>query len=272
MSGPRPVVLVFDSGVGGLTVLAAARALRPDARYVYAADNAAFPYGNIGEASLVRRVLDVVGRLIAAHAPDVAVIACNTASTLALGALREGFAMPFVGTVPAIKVAAATSRSRVIGVLATPATVEREYTRALIAAFAADCTVHLAGARGLAAIAEAYLAGLPVDGEAVRREIAPAFVETPAGRTDTVVLACTHYPLIAAEIAAAAPWPVTLIDPSAAIARRMLHFIGEGRLDAAAASDGTAVFTAPEKITAGLRQRLAEYGLARIEGAGPGQI
>ena len=268
----RPRVLIFDSGVGGLTVLAAARQVRPDARFVYAADNAAFPYGDLSEQQLIRRVLEVIGRLIEHVAPDVTVIACNTASTLALGALRDTFDLPFVGTVPAIKVAAETTRSGVVGVLATPATVNREYTKGLIAAFARSCDVHLVGARGLAAIAEAKLAGEAIDRVAIAREIAPAFVDAGGRRTDTIVLACTHYPLIAEEIAAAAPWPVALIDPSAAIARRITHFIGPTQVGEETMAEGTAVFTAPERIGAQLAGALARFGLTVVESIEVGPV
>lgn len=178
----RPRVLVFDSGVGGLTVLAAARTLRPDAEYIYAADNAAFPYGDMAEDRLIGRILAVIGHLLERYRPDVVIVACNTASTLALGALRDTFdAVAFVGTVPAIKVAAETTKSGIVGVLATPATVNREYTRGLIAAFAQACEVRLVGARGLAAIAEAKLAGGAVDTAAIARKWRPPSSKAAAG-------------------------------------------------------------------------------------------
>lgn len=273
MSG-RPRVVVFDSGVGGLTVLEQVHALRPDADFVYAADNAAFPYGGMPEDRLVARVLDVAGALIARFDPDVFVVACNTASTLALNHLREAFDIPFVGTVPAIKVAAETTKSGVIGVLATPATAEREYTRELIASFAANCRVCLVGAEHLARLAEEKLAGRPVPQDAMVREVAPAFIEDHSGddrrRTDVVVLACTHYPLLREEIAAAGPWPVTLIDPAPAIARRVTHFIGTGHDSGPAAGpaadpDGLAVFTATPDAAPGLVRILQRYGIGSIE-------
>ena len=226
------------SGVGGLTVLKQVRVLRPDADFIFAADNAAFPYGEMDEAALVLRVVEVVGALVSRFAPDVIVIACNTASTLALEALRDAFDIPIVGTVPAIKVAAETSRSGLIGVLATPATAEREYTRELIASFAADCEVQLVGARQLAALAEDKLSGRPVAISVVENEIAPAFVEHEGKRTDVLVLACTHYPLLEEEITQAAPWPVTLIDPAPAIARRVTHFTGSADDDGASEEGG----------------------------------
>lgn len=268
--GPVPRILVFDSGVGGLTVLRQISAQRPDADFVYAADNAAFPYGEMNEAALVERVVEVVGALVSRFAPDVIVIACNTASTLTLEALRETFDIPIVGTVPAIKVAAETSRSGLIGVLATPATVEREYTRELIASFAADCRVRLIGARTLATLAEDRLSGRPVPISAVAHEIAPAFVEHEGARTDVLVLACTHYPLLEEEISQAAPWPVTLIDPASAIARRVIHFIGEADDPGTsereeAAQSGIGIFTASQPIDPALERALSDYGIVRVE-------
>lgn len=265
-----PRILVFDSGVGGLTVLRQVRVLRPDAEYVFAADNAAFPYGDMEETALVSRVVTVVGALISRFAPDVLVIACNTASTLALEALREAFDIPIVGTVPAIKVAAQTSQSGIIGVLATPATVEREYTRELIAAFAADCRVELVGARNLARLAEDRLSGRPVLTGAIASEIAPAFVEEAGRRTDVLVLACTHYPLLESEIAEAGRWPVAIIDPASAIARRVVHFTGSAGnesapMEGSGASDGTAVFTADQPVEAALVDALVDYGIVRVE-------
>src|SRR3712207_2885307 len=123
MGTEPPTILVFDSGVGGLTVFSELAKARPDARFVYAADDAAFPYGRLTEDELVARVVAVMDRLIARHAPDLVLIACHTASTLVLPLLRQHFPIPFVGTVPAVKPAAALSRSRRIAVLATPGTV-----------------------------------------------------------------------------------------------------------------------------------------------------
>ena len=217
-----PKILVFDSGLGGLTVHAEVAALRPDADYLYVADDAGFPYGRWAEPELVARVVAVIGRFITTFAPDLVVIACNTASTLVLPNLRGAFpTIPFVGTVPAIKPAAALSRSKMISVLATPGTVARDYTRALVESFAADCRVTLVGSTALAGLAEAMMAGVATDDAAIAAEIAPCFVEDGAARTDCVVLACTHYPLLLDHLQRLAPWPVTFVDPAPAIARRV---------------------------------------------------
>src|SRR6187399_1470817 len=170
-----PVILVFDSGLGGLTVFREVVKARPDARFVYAADDAFFPYGRQDEGKLVARVLDVMEQLVAAHRPDLIVIACNTASTLVLPHLRARFSVPFVGTVPAIKPACAQSVTKRVTVLGTEATVSREYTRALIRDFANGADVALVGSARLAAFAEAELHGTPVDDHLITQEITSCF-------------------------------------------------------------------------------------------------
>jgi glutamate racemase len=222
-----PCILIFDSGMGGLTVARAIRTQLPGAHLVYAADNAAFPYGAWKENALVTRIVAVVGALLAKTEPHIAVIACNTASTIALARLRETFKLPFVGTVPAIKPAASQTKSGIIGVLATPGTVNREYTRALIDTFAAHCTVVLHGAANLAEMAEKKLEGGGIDIEKLRREIEPVFCTHEGRKTDVVVLGCTHYPLVLDDISSVAPWPVDYIDPAPAIARRVADVLDE---------------------------------------------
>ena len=221
-----PKILVLDSGVGGLTVFSEIARARPDARFVYLMDDALFPYGKVAEGELVDHIVDVMNNFIAAHQPDLAVIACNTASTLVLPALRERFTLPFVGTVPAIKPACAASLSKRVSVLGTEATVAREYTHALIRTFGQGCDVTLVGSGGLAPLAEAMLAGGMVSDAAIRNEIAPCFVADGGERTDTVVLACTHYPLLLDRFEQLAPWPVRWIDPAPAIARRVVELVG----------------------------------------------
>jgi glutamate racemase len=222
---PAPqTILVFDSGLGGLTVLREIVRVRPDAHYIYVADDAFFPYGHHGEDQIIARVVPLIGELIAAHAPDLVVIACNTASTLVMSHLRGAYEVPFVGTVPAIKPACASSKTKRVSVLGTKGTVKREYTRALIRDFAQGCEVTLVGSADLAALAEAALSGSDVGDREIFAEFAPCFVGDGAAdpaRTDTVVLACTHYPLLVNRLVALAPWPVDWIDPASAIARRV---------------------------------------------------
>jgi glutamate racemase len=218
--GDRPV-LIFDSGIGGLTVLREARVLMPDRSYVYVADDAGFSYGDWEEEALKSRIVALFERLIAEHDPELAVIACNTASTLVLDDLRAAFpSVPFVGTVPAIKPAAERTRSGLVSVLATPGTVKRAYTRELIDSYARRCHVRLVGSANLSGMAEAHVRGEFVDDDTVAAEIAPCFVEVDGRHTDIVVLACTHYPFMVNVFRRLAPWPVDWLDPAEAIARR----------------------------------------------------
>jgi len=224
-----PTILVFDSGLGGLTVLREVVAARPDAHYVYVADDAFFPYGHHSEDAIIARVVPLMGELIGTHHPDLVVIACNTASTLVMSHLRSAYSVPFVGTVPAIKPACAQSKSRRVSVLGTKGTVKREYTRALIRDFAQGCEVTLVGSPELASLAERALGGHSISDEDILAEIAPCFVgdaEDATSRTDIVVLACTHYPLLLDRLKELAPWPVEWIDPAPAIARRVSDLLG----------------------------------------------
>jgi glutamate racemase len=209
------------------------------------------------EDALIARVRQVVGDAIAQHAPDLIVVACNTASTLALGDLRAHFSVPFVGTVPAVKPACAQSATKRIAVLGTLATVSREYTHALIREFAAACAVDLVGSPRLAPLAEASLAGAPVDDADIAAEIAPCFVDKDGRRTDTVVLACTHYPLLLERFKALAPWPVTWLDPAPAIARRVADLLHDRPRAETPAPKPQIVFTSgkspPPKLAAALR-------------------
>jgi glutamate racemase len=228
--GERPTILVFDSGLGGLTVLREIVRARHDAHYLYVADDAFFPYGHHTEEEIIGRVVPLIGELIAEHHPDLVVIACNTASTLVMSHLRERYAVPFVGTVPAIKPACAASKTRRVSVLGTRGTVKREYTRGLIRDFAQGCEVTLVGSAELAALAETALSGGEVSDEAIRAELDPCFVGAGEdARTDTVVLACTHYPLLLDRLNELAPWPVEWIDPAPAIARRVTSLLAEPR-------------------------------------------
>jgi len=261
-----PTILVFDSGLGGLTVHRELVRARPDARFVYCADDAAFPYGGLSEDHLVARVLAVMERLIAVHTPDCVVIACNTASTLVLPHLRARFDLPFVGTVPAIKPACERSASRMVSVLATPGTVARDYTKALVAEYGAGCAVTLVGSPRLASLAEATMRGEPADTVAVAAEIAPCFVATGGRRTDAVVLACTHYPLLAETFRALAPWPVEWIDPAPAIARRLMQILGPARPEAATPQGALALLTGGRAVSR-LAEVFSRFGLpeTRVE-------
>jgi glutamate racemase len=257
-------IIVLDSGLGGLTVLREVVKARPDARYIYVADDAFFPYGHHSEEQIIARVVPLTGELIEAHAPDLVVIACNTASTLVLSHLRAEYRVPFVGTVPAIKPACARSKTKRVSVLGTRGTVKREYTQALIRDFAQGCEVTLVGSANLAALAEAALSGGKVSDKDILAEIAPCFVQDAGDdsvRTDTVVMACTHYPLMMDRLVALAPWPVDWIDPAPAIARRVADLLGPGNAEADHAG-AEMIFTSGQRHT--LTEALAPFFGGRV--------
>jgi glutamate racemase len=258
-------VAVVDSGLGGLTVFAAVAAALPSVELLYLADDAAFPYGRLADEALVARFMALAARLMETTGPDLVVVACNTASTLVLPHLRAAYAIPFVGTVPAVKPAARLSVSKRISVLATPGTVARDYTRALIATHAAGCAVTLVGCPRLAGYAEDEMRGEPVPDAVIAAEIAPAFVDDGRGRTDVVVLACTHFPLLGARLEALAPWPVAFVDPAPAVARRAAALIGPAAAPQEAPPPPRALFTAGTAVPSDLAAALARRGFAAIE-------
>jgi glutamate racemase len=262
-----PRILIFDSGMGGLTVSNAIARQMPKAALIYAADTAAFPYGAWPAEKLGFRIIRVLTELIALVKPDVVVIACNTASTLAMIPVRRAFPLPFVGTVPAIKPAAEQSRSRIFGVLATPGTVSREYTHNLIKTYAGDCQVILHGAPRLAEIAERRLRGEPVSATELITEITPVFREISGRKTDVVVLGCTHYPLLVSDMRKVAPWEVSYLDPAPAIARRVQFVADELANSASQPSEikpGT-VFLTSATATAGVRKAYASMGFPDVQ-------
>ncbi len=258
----RPI-LFFDSGVGGLSVVAPTRALLPYASIVYAADSAGFPYGTRTEAEIAGRVPALLGRLVERYRPRLVVIACNTASTIALAAIRAALDLPVVGTVPAIKPAAEASRTRVIGVLGTEATVRQAYVDDLATRFAADCRVLRHGSAELVELAEAKLRGKPVSPDEVRAALAGLF-ERPGGEAiDVVVNACTHFPLLAAELVAAAPRPVRFVDGGAGIARRIAALTAGQDWDGP--GENIAVFTRLDARAERLRPALNARGFTRVD-------
>jgi glutamate racemase len=235
-------ILFFDSGVGGLSVVAPTRALLPRASIVYAADSAGFPYGTRSESEIAARVPALLGRLVERYRPRLVVIACNTASTIALAAVRAALDVGVVGTVPAIKPAAAMSRTRVIGVLGTAATVRQPYVDDLAARFASDCTVIRYGSAALVEMAEAKLAGDAPDPAALRGELDGLFAQAGGAGIDVIVNACTHFPLLEAEMAAVVPAGVRFVDGGPGIARRIVH-LTEGKAWPEGAPEDVLVFT-----------------------------
>jgi glutamate racemase len=258
----RPI-LFFDSGVGGLSVLAEARRVLPQASTIYVADSAGFPYGTKSEAEIAARVPALLGRLAERYRPRLIVIACNTASTIALAAVRAALDLPIVGTVPAIKPAAKISTTRVIGVLGTNATVRQPYVDRLAAEFASDCLVLRHGSAELVDLAEESLRGLPTVDDRYRAVLA-GLLDQPGGeRIDVIVNACTHFPLVTDRLAAAAPHPITFVDGSAGIARRIATLTeGQGWPERA---KGRAVFTRLDDSIDSLAPALRRYGLETLE-------
>jgi len=256
-------VLLFDSGVGGLSVLAKTRLLLPDAPIIYAADNAGLPYGAKTEAQIAARVSGLLGRMTERFHPRLVCIACNTASTIALASVREVLEVPIVGTVTAIKPAAAMTATGVIGLLGTEATIRQQYVDKLEAEFASDKTLLRYGAPELVQAAEAKLRGEAVD-PAVYTRIAEALRAMPGGdRIDTVVLACTHFPLVQDELAAAFGPGVAFVDGSDGIARR-IAYLTQGQ-DFRRVQPDVAIFTGDDDRLEALRPALLAHGLERME-------
>ena len=262
MSGTAaPVILAADSGLGGLTIVAEIRKALPQARLAYLCDNAFFPYGTRPDAELLAHFLDVMNRAIERVRPDLIVTACNTISTICLPQLRAAISIPVVGVVPAIKPAAQQSKRKIIGLLATPATVNRPYTDDLIQRYAADCTVLKIGSAELVEMAEAKLLGQAVGIDRVRRVLA-AFFDRPAEiQPDIVVLACTHFPLLRAELQAAAPADIAWIDSGAAVARRVADVLPPAR------GSGIAADLALTSTTCdpAMRHALGQFGFGDVE-------
>jgi glutamate racemase len=260
---PSAPILLFDSGVGGLSVLAELRALLPDAPVIYAADNAGLPYGAKTEAQVAARVAGLLGRMTERYRPRLVCIACNTASTIALGMVREVLEVPIVGTVPAIKPAAAMTRTGTIGLLGTEATIRQGYVDRLEHEFAKGKRLLRHGAPELVEAAEARLRGEAVD-SAVCVRAAAGLRSQPGGEAiDTVVLACTHFPLIEAELAAAFGPGVRFVHGAPGIARRIAHLV-EGQSFARPQPD-LALFTRDGPDVAALRPTLEDYRLGGLE-------
>lgn len=256
---PDAPILIFDSGVGGLSVLDAVRAAMPDAPLIYAADTAGLPYGSKSEAEIAARVAGLLGRMSERYRPRLACIACNTASTIALGMVRDVLHLPIVGTVPAIKPAAERTRTGTIGLIGTEATIRQAYVDKLEAEFAQGKTLLRLAAPDLVAAAEAKLRGEPVDIAAVKRAAADLTMMASGNVIDVLVLACTHFPLLSDELRAAFGPDVALIDGAAGIARRIAH-LTKGQAFARSRPD-RAVFTADDGRLEALRPALAARGI-----------
>lgn len=249
-------LLVFDSGIGGLGVVAELRKLAPQRDLIYLADNGFFPYGEKPDEILLPHIVTLLGRALAQFRPMALVVACNTASTIALPALRAAFALPIIGCVPPIKPAAAASVSKTIGVLATAATVRRPYLNGLIEQFAPGCRVLSLGTPALAALAEDKFRGAEVD---VAPAIAPLFTQPGGGEIDAIALGCTHYTFLLPEFLGLRP-DIAWFDPALPVARRTLHVTHH--LPPEPNPHAHAAYFTAEPVAAAL---LAPYGFSRAE-------
>ncbi|MES1926619.1 glutamate racemase [Salinisphaera sp. T31B1] len=258
-------LLVFDSGVGGLSILAHIRRQLPKLPVVYAMDTAGYPYGERDDADLRARIPDVLARLTDRYRPRMVVVACNTASTIALDAVRQRLSVPVVGTVPAIKTAAERTASRVVGILGTAATVRQRYTDDLARRFASGCRVVRHGAPALVEYVEARLAGRGYDTHAPLMALAGLLEQPDGERIDTVVLACTHFPLVRSPLEAACPRPLAFVDSGRGIAARVAALIGDCPAMEAPRRPDVVVTTADIEPLNDVRPLLARYGLARLE-------
>lgn len=260
LSGP---ILIFDSGIGGLSILDEIRKVMPQQNCCYLFDNARLPYGELEESELISGCVSLITEQAKRINASIVVVACNSASTLVLPILRQQLSIPVVGVVPAIKPAAKISKRRHIGLLATPGTIKRPYTKELIDTFAEDCRVELFGSSELVMLAEAKLAGVAVDMRRLELLLAPIRMS----ELDTLVLGCTHFPILAAEIKQLLGQSVILLDSGRAVADRVLNLLkanGLIKTESNRVVDYSAVFTTGE-IAKGLKERLVEEGFTSIE-------
>lgn len=257
-----PNVLVFDSGVGGLSVYDEIRQLLPNLNYIYAFDNAGFPYGEKSESFIIERDVNIVEMVEKEHSLDLVVVACNTASTVVLPALRAKFKFPIVGVVPAIKPAVALTKNGIVGLLATKGTVARTYTHDLIKQFASDCKVELLGSSRLVELAEDKLHGKSVDLEEIREIFYPW--NQLKVMPDVVVLGCTHFPLLLDELKSVLPKGTMFIDSGAAIAKRVATLIPNINKDQISLNNNFAICTCLDSYAKALQPTLSRYQLNNL--------
>lgn len=257
----QPTILLYDSGMGGLTVYEAIRQTLPNAHYLYCFDNAYFPYSEKSETVLIERAITIVQNIAAEQPLDMVVVACNTASTAVLPALRKRFSFPIVGTVPAIKPAAAVSQTKTIGLLATKGTVSRPYVNELIQKYAADCTVEKLGTTDLVEIVEEKQRTGQVDMERLRKVVEPWLAYT---QLDTVILGCTHFPLVKAELQQLLPHVPFFVDPNNGIAQRVNTLLSEQQFTPKSDRENLAFCTAKSADLAEKRHIMQQWGFADL--------
>lgn len=225
MSAKQPHILVFDSGVGGLSIVEAIKKTNPSCHLTYASDNAQFPYGTLETSQLIARVERVLTTVQKKISADIIVVACNTASTVVLPKIRSHFTQAIIGVVPAIKPAAEITTNKIIGLLATPGTINRNYTKELINDFAHDCEIISVGSSELVLLAEKKLQNKTISQEALEKITEPFRSNNNQSSPDTMVLACTHFPLLKNELMSVLPNITHWIDSGDAIARRLQFLI-----------------------------------------------
>jgi glutamate racemase len=206
---------VFDSGAGGLTILSALRQKLPQENYLYLGDTAHCPYGARPEEEITRLTLNACHFLVEQNVKLI-VVACNTASQMALSTLRATFSLPFVGVVPAVKLAAQVTRRRCIGIAATHSAANASYLRQLIDTFAEGIQVYAVGCPELVMLVE----GGELDGPQVEAQVRQALQPLLMQGIDVLVLGCTHFPALRPAIERVVGKHVQVIDSAAAIARR----------------------------------------------------
>jgi glutamate racemase len=268
MIDPAQPLLFLDTGVGGLSVFAKARAALPQAPMVYAADYAGMPYGEKSEMEVATRVCALLGRLSERYRPRLVVIACNTASVIALAHVRAVLGVPVVGTVPAIKPASEVTQTGVFGLLGTKATIRQPYTDRLEAEFAGGMTMLRHAAPELVYAAEAKLQGEEPDRTVIRDSVAGLIKQPGGDKLDAMVLGCTHFPLVEDELGQAArdlghPIDIRFVDGSDGIARRIVHLTQDHDWPENP-GEGIFVTTGPLEQIAPYRPTLTSYGLTQI--------
>lgn len=257
-----PTILLFDSGIGGLSIADEIRTRIQLCRLFYVADNAIFPYGIQEESVLINRLLELLPYLEQYARPDLIVIACNTASTVVLEPLRQQTRTPIIGVVPAIKPAAQASANHHIGLLATPGTVKRQYVQNLIDSFASHCQVTKVGSADLVHEAENKLRGLPVDHDVIARALAP--FNPPNAAPDIIVLGCTHFPFLREEIQQHLPQGTRLIDSGEAIARRAISLLQAIAPSPTLLNANEFLFTADTPAARKMAETLHLHGFAKV--------
>lgn len=260
MCTSNPTVLFFDSGVGGLSVYQEVKALLPNLRYLYCFDNAYFPYSEKSESCLIERAVTICEKICTEHQVSLIVVACNTASTVVLPSLRAKFNCPIVGTVPAIKPAAQLSKNKVIGLLATKGTIQRDYVDDLIQQYAQDCQVKRIGSTEIVQIAEEKLQGIPVDFARLNAAV-QLWHNEPL--LDTVVLGCTHFPLLKTELAQCLPQVQHFVDSGRAIASRIQSLLPASQN--LSTQENWAYCTAKPTNEQAVRQMLSNFGFNQLK-------